>query len=75
MVLHRNHGSTLPKIARGPPKIKGEWSIGPSDETQVHELLEWIKDLKIEKNIRSNCGDGLDAATDPTIAVSGKVWI
>ena len=44
-----NDDSTLPKITLGPPKIKGEWSIGPVDDSQVHELLEWIKDLKIEK--------------------------
>jgi len=74
MVLHRNHGSTLPKIARGPPKIKGEWSIGPSDETQVHELLDWIKDLKTEK-ISEEALVILDAAMDPAFTISNKVLI
>ena len=41
-----NHNATLPTIAPGARKVKGEWNMGPADDSQVQELLEWIKDLK-----------------------------
>ena len=45
----RTIAPTLPKITYGPPNIKGEWVHSVIDESQIPELLDWIKDLRSAK--------------------------
>jgi hypothetical protein len=39
----------LPVITPGPSTIRLEWKMGPIDDSQIQDLLDWIADLKKEK--------------------------